>query len=127
MRQPVFTIGMLGGACEPGAVEAARLFDRGNEYTIAEVIEAGATIENVIWLLAKRADEDPAALEFMRAWVTRCAREHDAKCKRPMSARQCAGALREAMRTRRRAVGNSRGLKEWTHTVLLQMLEAKGN
>lgn len=121
MTTPKFSIGMLGGACEGGAKQAAGLFKRGKHYSIAETIEAGASPENVVWLLIRRSTEDPAALAFMQAWARRACREYGARFGRLTTAEACFDAVKDAMRARKKALGSSRGGKEWAYSHLVAL------
>lgn len=120
---PKFSIGMLGGACERGGTEAGKLFERGKHYTIAETIAAGASPENVVWLLIRRAGEDKKALEFMQAWARRVCVEHDVSAGRMTTGEACFEAVKQAMRTRKRALGTSRGVRNWAYGHLVALAQ----
>ncbi len=123
MKLPVFTIGMLGGACRPGADEAASLFERGKEYTLAEVIEAGASLKNVLWLLKKRAGEDEVTWAFLRAWAASCGCQKAAKLKTPD---ECLMAVKDGIRERKRAEGIRKGSWSWAYDRLYELAGVKG-
>lgn len=121
MTQPKFSIGMLGGACEGGAKQAGALFVRGQHYSVADTIAAGASPENIVWLLIRRSKEDPAALAFMQAWARRACREYNAPSGRLTTAEACFDAVKDAMRARKKALGSSRGGKEWAYSHLVAL------
>lgn len=118
---PKFSIGMLGGACERGATEAAKLFKRGKNYSIAETVNAGASPEHIVWLLIRRSNEDKKALEFMQAWARRVCAEHGVSPGRVMSGEAAFEAVKNAMRARKRALGTSRGVRNWAYGHLVTL------
>lgn len=126
--KPKFTVGMLGGACKQGALEAARLFKRNKQYTPADIIEAGASPANIVWLLLRRSQEDQDALDLMKAWARQACTSAGIKPRKLKTGDDCFAAVKDAMRARNRANGGSRGGKQWAFDQLRSLAESlKGN
>jgi hypothetical protein len=122
MSKARFTIGQLGGACPQGADQAASLFKRGEKYQLADTIEAGAHPQNVVWMLLKRSDECPHALELMKHWARRCCKAVEIKPKRVLkTGADCFEAVKDAMRARKKINGGSRGNKAWAYEQLAEL------
>lgn len=127
MMKPRFTIGMLGGACEAGAEEAGRLFHRGRHYTVQDTIDAGASPQNVVWLLMRRSKECGETLDFMKAWARSACEAAGIKPKRKIKTGEDAFAVvKDAMRARNKAAGSSRGGKAWAYDQLRALAAAEG-
>lgn len=58
-----------GMPCTPGLEEARALFVPGRRYTLREVMDAGLSRVNVLWLLTAVAERDRDAFARLRQWV----------------------------------------------------------
>lgn len=120
-QEPFFQIGMLGGACEQGAKQAAALFERNKKYTLADMVAAGAAPQNVVWLLLRRSAECGETLKIMQAWARRACEEAGVPAGKLKTGEACFAAVKAAMRARNKAAGGSRGGKAWAYGHLVKM------
>lgn len=58
-----------GNPCSPGFGQAVALFDPAQDYSVAQMLEAGLSPEYVDWIVMHKASQDDDALAGLRRWA----------------------------------------------------------
>jgi hypothetical protein len=123
---PTFALHMLRGACKAGRTEAIHLFDPDRQYTLKEVFSAGASDQNVAWMLSMCAQTDEAALKVFSAWAKSCAEEQGLKRAKVGSAVECSATISASMRAWAKNRPTSKGARAWAYAKLREMINSEG-
>lgn len=101
--------GRAAGACSPGFAQAQSVLQPGRDYTAIELLEAGLTVDNLIWLIGTLSPTNPDCLAVLQRWARNCGASSD------LTSQECADFVAASVRDKARELKSCRQARAWTY------------
>jgi len=122
MKKPTHIRSKSDGSYGPEINHSSDLFEQYKEYNLKDLIDSDLHRNTLVRILFHRAKCNSSTMPLLKEWCRRCIELQRIKTKEPNTPSECEEVLRSCMKAWATGKPTSKGARQWTQSVLLEII-----